>query len=93
MAPDIPTADEQGFKGFYSSAWFAVMAPPDTPAAIVDKINGAMTAMLNDEDIKKRFLAQGAEAIPSTPVRTREFVEAERVRWQKVVSDAGVTLD
>ncbi|MDX3905442.1 MAG: tripartite tricarboxylate transporter substrate binding protein [Pigmentiphaga sp.] len=93
IAPDVPSSKEAGFPGFDSSAWFALMAPPGTPAPIVQKINDALTAMLKKEDIKQKFLAQGAEAVAATPAETNAFIESERVRWKKVIADAGVTLD
>ncbi|MEK7946453.1 tripartite tricarboxylate transporter substrate binding protein [Pigmentiphaga sp. YJ18] len=93
IASDIPSAAESGFPGFESSAWFALMAPPGTPAPIVGKLHEALAAILADGDVKKRFLALGAETKPSTPEQARAFIEAERVRWKKVIAEAGVTMD
>lgn len=93
IAKDIPSAAEAGFPGFTSSAWFALVAPPGTPAPVVAKLNGTLAAILGDNDVKQRILALGAEATPSTPGQARSFIEAERVRWKKVIVDAGVTMD
>jgi len=93
IAPDIPSAAEAGFPAFASSAWFALMAPPGTPARIVGKLNEALTAILADEGVKQRFLALGAEARPATPAQTQAFIDAERGRWKHVIVEAGVTMD
>ena len=93
IAPDIPSAAEAGFPGFTSSAWFALMAPPGTPAPIVGKLNEALAAILADEGVKKRFLALGAEARPATPAQAQAFIDAERGRWKQVIVEAGVTMD
>ena len=93
MAPSIPTSSEAGLPGFLASAWFAVAAPPGTPAPIVEKLNAAVLEVLKMPDVQQKFLAQGAEVAASSIADTTSFFQAERVRWKKVIVDAGVTLD
>ena len=93
MLPDIPANTEFGLPDFIASAWFAVMAPPGTPAAVVTRLNTATNDVLKMPDVRERFLAQGAEAIGGTPAELAAFLNAERARWKKVIDTANVKLD
>src|SRR5262245_61076125 len=61
VAPDVPSATEIGLPDLVSSAWFALVAPPGTPEAIVRKLNADTTAVLKLADVRGRFLELGAE--------------------------------
>lgn len=93
MLPDIPANTEFGLPEFIASAWFAIMAPPGTPAAVVTRLNTATNDVLKMPDVRERFLAQGAEAIGGTPAELTAFLNAERARWKKVIDTANVKLD
>jgi tripartite-type tricarboxylate transporter receptor subunit TctC len=92
VAPEVPTAAEQGFPGFVTSAWFALAAPPGTPPAIAQEVNAAAAEALKAPDVQKRFLDQGAEPVGGSPAATAAFIRDEMRRWQKVIKDASVTL-
>src|SRR5690606_13646940 len=63
MAPNVPTVAEGGLADFNSSAWFALAAPPGTPAAIAGKLNAAMVDILKMPDVVQKFAVYGAEPI------------------------------
>jgi tripartite-type tricarboxylate transporter receptor subunit TctC len=92
VAPEVATTAEQGFPAFVSSAWFAMVAPPGTPAAVIQHINAAAVEALKAPDVQKRFLDQGAEPVGGSPAETAAFNKDEMQRWQKVIKDANVTL-
>lgn len=93
LAPDVPSTEEAGFHGFSSSAWFALMAPPGTPAAIGQKLNAALVTILNKDEVKKKFLALGVEATPTSPAETDASIQEERARWKRVIADGGARID
>ena len=93
VAPDIPTVAEAGLPGFIASAWFAMVAPPGTPAAIAQQINAAAVEALRMPDVQKRYLDQGAEPVGNTTAEMAAFVKEEMARWQKVITSANVTLN
>jgi tripartite-type tricarboxylate transporter receptor subunit TctC len=93
MLPDIPANGEFGLPDFIASAWFAIMAPPGTPATVIARLNTTANEVLRMPDIRERFLAQGAEAIGGTPAELNSFLTAERARWKKVIDTANVKLD
>lgn len=92
VAPDVPTTAESGMPDFVSSAWFAMVLPPGTPAAIAQQVQAAAAEALKMADVREKFLAQGAEPVGGTPAETAAFIREEMARWQKVIKDANVTL-
>ena len=92
VSPETPSAPEFGLPDFIASAWFAFVAPPGTPNAIVQQINAATVEALRMPDVKKRFLEQGAEPVGNTTAEMAAFVKEEMVRWQHVIKSANVTL-
>jgi len=89
--PDVPTIAET-LPGFASSAWFAVVAPPSTPAPIVDKISADIAAAIKDPGVRKRLADLSAEPVGGTPAATAAFMRAEVERWNKVIKVANVKL-
>ncbi len=90
--PNVPSIAET-LPGFASVTWFALVAPPKTPSAIVDKINAAVNEALHDPDVVKRFAALSAEPAGGTPQATAAYFDDEVERWKKVIVEAHVTLD
>jgi tripartite-type tricarboxylate transporter receptor subunit TctC len=89
-APDIPSAVEAGFAGLDASVWFGMFAPAKTPRAIVTKINRDVVAALRLPEAKAMLLAQGAEAVPTTPEEFDAFLKKEIAKWSKVIKEAGI---
>jgi tripartite-type tricarboxylate transporter receptor subunit TctC len=90
--PDAPTIAET-LPGFTSVTWFALAAPPKTPANIVDKINTGVNEALRDPDVQKRFADLTAEPVGGTPQATAAYFHDEVERWKNVIVSAHVTLD
>jgi tripartite-type tricarboxylate transporter receptor subunit TctC len=90
--PDVPTVAE-ALPGFASVTWYALAAPPKTPAAIVDNVNAAVNAALRDRDVVKRFADLSADPAGGTPQQTVAYLHDEVERWKKVIVAAHVTLD
>jgi tripartite-type tricarboxylate transporter receptor subunit TctC len=90
--PDVPTIAET-LPGFESAAWFAIVAPPKTPQAIVDKINADVNEALRQGDIVARLAQLSAEPIGGTPQATAAYMREEIERWHKVIKAANVKLD
>ena len=89
-APDIPTMQEQGLKGFVVSSGFAMFAPAGTPRPIIDRVNGALVKALNDPQVKESLSNQGADVVASTPEQHDKFNRAEIAKWIKVAREAGI---
>ncbi len=94
--PNVPTLNEQGLKGFEVKVWHGMYAPKGTPAPVLDKINVAMRAAMQDPSVKQR-LADLSSDIPSaekmTPAGLKTHLEAEIAKWAPVIKKAGVYAD
>ena len=90
LAPDLPTMQEAGIKGYDLTAWFAAFAPAKTPQPIVAKPNAAIVAALADKDLAATLAKQGIEAETGTPAALAAFVAAETKKWAEIVKAAGI---
>jgi tripartite-type tricarboxylate transporter receptor subunit TctC len=90
--PQVPTIAET-LGGFESAAWFAIVAPPKTSAAVVDKINADVNEALREGDIRDRLAQLSAEPIGGTPQATAAYMREEVGRWRKVIKAANVKLE
>jgi tripartite-type tricarboxylate transporter receptor subunit TctC len=90
--PDVPTIAET-LPGFASSAWFAVVAPPKTPHAIVERLSADIAAAIRSPEIAPRFAEMSAEPVGPAPEAAARFMREEAERWAGVIRAAGVKLE
>jgi tripartite-type tricarboxylate transporter receptor subunit TctC len=92
--PDLPTLDEQGFKGYECYTWNAVLAPAGTPKQIVDKLSDAINKALADPAVTDALKKAGVDPTPgSTPATTADFVKAELAKWAPIIRASGAQVD
>jgi tripartite-type tricarboxylate transporter receptor subunit TctC len=90
--PDVPTVQEEGFKGYEASAWYAVVAPTGTPKEIVGKVNAITNAFLKS-DKGKTFLEQNAlQGVGGTPEDLKAFIASELAKWGPVIKAANISM-
>jgi tripartite-type tricarboxylate transporter receptor subunit TctC len=90
--PDVPTLAET-LPGFEAVAWFGIVAPPKTPAAIADKVAADVKEALKLPDVLKRLNELSAEPMGLTPAETAEYMKRETERWGAVIKSAGVKVE
>ena len=88
--PDIPTLNEVGAKDFESYAWNAITAPPETPHAIVAKLNKAINDVLQDSELKAHFAKINLVPVGGTPAEATAFIKKETAVWGNVIKEAHV---
>jgi len=88
--PDVPTMAEAGLPGFEASLWFAVVAPAALPAAIVNRLNREINAILGEADVKRALAAQATQIELSTPEKLRELIRADIEKWRAVANKLGI---
>jgi len=93
IAPDIPTIAESGFPGFEVNPWWGILGPAGIDMAIVRKINSDVESILRTRDMIDFLAAQGAEPLITSPDAFLKILQADVVKWDKVVKAAGVTLN
>lgn len=90
--PDVPTVAEHKLPEFDYANWLGFFAPGGTPAAVVNKVNDALTRVAKMPAIVAELDNQGSLAIGNTPAQFRQYFASEVVRWKKVVDGAGIKL-
>jgi tripartite-type tricarboxylate transporter receptor subunit TctC len=93
LAPGLPTIAESGLPGYEFSAWFVLLAPAKTPAAIVQKMHTEVERILALPDVRERFAQLGAEPGSGTTQQVGAFLAGEVKRYEKVVRDANMKAD
>jgi|GEM_PF-4930 len=92
-APDIPTLDEQGLRGYESGTWYGVFATGGTPAATLARLSQEVRKAVQDPKVREALLAQGVEPKPTTPAAFAQLFIAEYQRWGKLIRDTGIKAD
>ncbi|WP_088140745.1 Bug family tripartite tricarboxylate transporter substrate binding protein [Achromobacter xylosoxidans] len=88
--PDVPTASELGYAGIDASAWFGLVAPAGTQAAVVDQMNRGVNQALAQPELQRKLTSIGAVPMPGDAPVFAAFVQAERDRWLPVARDLGL---
>lgn len=88
--PDVPTFAELGVKGFDSGTWNAIVAPPGTPHAIVEKLNEAVNDEVHSASAVAFFHKLNLQPEGGTPAHTRDFIRAETGLWGRVITEAHI---
>ncbi len=91
--PDVPTLAESGLSGFDTSAWFALLAPKQTPANIRNAIETAAVAALNDADAKSRLRAAGIDVAGDGSIALARRIKDESASWREVITRAQIKVE
>ncbi len=90
LAPEVPTIIESGVAGYVVEGWYAMLMPAQTPARIVSRFAAGLHKALQNAEVKQRLASQAIDAVISTPEALRKLLDADRVKWAKVVREAGI---
>ena len=88
--PDVPTVDESGVPGFKNITWHSVLVPARTPKPIVKQLNVELVKIVNQPDVKERFLEQGLTPVGSTPEELSKLMKEESLEYGKLVKLIGL---
>lgn len=91
--PDVPTADEQGFKGYDANTNGGFLAPAGTPKPIIAKLNAEINAALKLPDVRTKLEAAGIEIQGGTPQEYAAVIKSDLAKWGKVVKEAGIQAE
>jgi tripartite-type tricarboxylate transporter receptor subunit TctC len=93
VVPEVPTFAESGLKGFRSVTWFAIVAPPATPAALAGKINRDVVASLARPQVARSLAALTLEPMLGSPADAAVFFAEETRLWSKVIATAHIKVE
>jgi tripartite-type tricarboxylate transporter receptor subunit TctC len=88
--PDVPTMREAGVADYIAITWNGILAPANTPKAIVAKLNDAIVKALQTPAMKGKYAAIGQDLAWSTPDEFAAFLAEESARWSKTIRTAGI---
>ncbi len=92
VLPDVPTIGET-LPGYELNNWYGIMAPATTPRALIDRIHGDVVRVLALAEIRDKFMALGAEPMPTTPEQFAAVMKADAARSGKIIRAAGIRAD
>jgi len=90
--PDLPTLDEQGFKGFEMFGWQALAAPGGTPKEVIARLNKELNEQLRNGEAGRSLKALGVQPNPTTPEAIAELAQRESVRFKSLLQEFGTQL-
>jgi tripartite-type tricarboxylate transporter receptor subunit TctC len=88
--PDVPTLAELGVTGVDVGQWYGLFAPAGTPAAVIDRLNQALNAVLVDPEVVERLESHGARAEPGGAEQLAQRLQTDLNRWRHVVAQAKI---
>ena len=89
-APELPTVDEAGIRGYDYSSWIGLLAPARTPPAIISRLNTEANKAIQTPEVKAILAAEASEAVGTTPEEFDAIMKREVARWMQVVKAAGI---
>jgi len=91
-APEVPTFEEAGLRGYEAVGWFGAVAPAGTPREVIQRLNAEIRAALANPEVRERALTAGAEPHATTPEEFAAYIREETKKWGEVVRAAGIKL-
>ena len=91
--PEVPTLAEAGLPGFEDGTWYGIVAPRNTPKAVVDKLNAELLRMLSQPDIKEKLLSMGLQPAGNSPAEFGALIHSEIGKYRSIVKTANIKVD
>jgi len=90
VLPQVPTLAEQGVRDYEVTLWFGLWAPAGTPAAVVQKLNLSINAIVQEPQVREQFARLGMQPSPMKPEQFAKFVREEIDVYKRIVKQAGI---
>ena len=89
-APELPTLDESGLKGFAEGGQHGIVAPAGIPKDILTKLHGAIVAAMRAPEVANHLANEGSAVVANSPDEFRALIRRETTKWQRIVAAAGI---
>jgi tripartite-type tricarboxylate transporter receptor subunit TctC len=93
LMADVPTIAESGFAGFEAAVWYGLIAPAATPKPIIARLHAEVQKALETPEVKTRLLSSGGEVIPGSIDLFASLLSSEKLRYERVIKQAGIKPD
>jgi tripartite-type tricarboxylate transporter receptor subunit TctC len=90
VLPDVPTFAELGYPDVIAENWTCVLAPANTPAPVIAKLNQAFNAVVREPEVGRKLAENGVSALGGTPDELTALIRSETERWRRVVRETGI---
>ena len=93
VMPNVPTLSEAGVPGYEATIWLGLIAPKNTPPAIVNRLNAEITRIVSRPETQAEWAKQGATPMTMTPDAFGKFLADDIVKWERIVKISGARPD
>ena len=90
---EVPTASEVGYPQLMAEGWYALLAPRDTPAEIIERLNAAAIKVMGSPEARERLAGIGGEPMSTTAAQAAAYIRDDMARWAGVIRSAGIKAD
>ena len=91
VLPELPTISEAGVPGFEATIWLGLMAPKNTPAPIVARLNSEVARIVGQAEVQRAWGAQGATPMRMGVDEFARYLQDDIVKWARIVKISGAT--
>ncbi len=91
VLPDVPTISESGVPGYEATIWLGLMAPKNTPAPIVARLNAEIGRIIGHAEVQRAWGLQGATAMKMSVEEFHRYLQDDIAKWARVVKFSGAT--
>jgi len=88
--PSVPTISEDGVAGYEAATWYALLAPANTPQAVLERLNQETVQIVGTDEVRDRLSRQGLETTGSSRQELAALIRQDIAKWQTVVRTAGI---
>ena len=93
LLANVPTLSEAGAPGYELNGWSGILVPAGTPRQIINRLHAEVTKILQLPEVRDRFENLAFQTIGNTPQQFQAFIQAEVMKWGKVVKAANISAD
>lgn len=90
IAPELPTIDESGVRGYETTTWYGIFVPGATPRSVVARLQQELAQVVNLPEVKERLTADGLTPVASTPDQFAEQVARETAKTSRILQAIGL---
>jgi tripartite-type tricarboxylate transporter receptor subunit TctC len=93
LAPDVPTFEELGFKGFDGVQWYGIVGPAKMPEVVVKRLNDEINKAIQSPELKERFSGEALEVMPMSSEQMGTYIKNDIARWTKLAKERKIEID
>ena len=93
VLPDVPTVHESGVPNYEATIWLGLMAPKNTPRAVIERLNEAVSKVSSQPDVRQLWGKQGATPMVMTPAVFDKYIQDDIAKWARVIKSANIKAE